>query len=112
MRLSDFIVCTEVLDGGPSLGEAELVGRLLTLLAQAAHLPASELPEVQAAVLRREQPSPTAGPRHPRRGCVRPPADPGGCPGGRGLHGGRPPGAPAGPRAARERLLGPRPGAG
>jgi hypothetical protein len=34
MSLGDRFVSTAVLDGGPALGKAEVVGRLLTLLAE------------------------------------------------------------------------------
>jgi mannitol/fructose-specific phosphotransferase system IIA component len=52
---SDLFVCTAILEGGPALGKEELVGRLLTLLYQAGHLAAADLPGVRDAVLRRER---------------------------------------------------------
>ncbi len=39
MPLSDLIVRTAVLDGGPALDKADLFARLLTLLAEAGHIP-------------------------------------------------------------------------
>lgn len=53
--LADIIVCTAILDGGPGISKAELVGRLLTLLAQAGHVPHADVPALQNAILRREQ---------------------------------------------------------
>ena len=55
MRFGDFFVRTAILDGGPALGKAELVGRLVTLLADAGQLPGELLSDVLAAVLRRER---------------------------------------------------------
>jgi mannitol/fructose-specific phosphotransferase system IIA component (Ntr-type) len=55
MRLSDFFVCTAVLDGGPGLGKRELIDSLLGRLAEAGHLPGEAVPGVSAAILARER---------------------------------------------------------
>ena len=55
MRLADFFVCTAIIDGGPALARAELIGRLVTVLAQAGHVPRAEEPAILDAVLRRER---------------------------------------------------------
>jgi mannitol/fructose-specific phosphotransferase system IIA component (Ntr-type) len=55
MSLADLFVSTAILDGGPAIGKAEVVGRLLTLLAQAGHIPHDDVPALQNAVMRREQ---------------------------------------------------------
>ncbi len=54
MRLANLFVRTAILDGLVP-GKAELVGRLLTLLAQEGHLPPAQVPKILNAVLRREQ---------------------------------------------------------
>ena len=54
MPLADIFNTTAVLDGGPALGKADLVGQLLTLLAEAGHVPHADVPALQAAILRRE----------------------------------------------------------
>lgn len=55
MSLADIFVCTTILDGGLTLSKAELVGRLLILLAQTRHVPHADVPALQDAVLRRER---------------------------------------------------------
>src|SRR6185437_14649271 len=51
---SDIFVRTAILDGGPSVAKAELVGHLLTLLAESGHIPVESVPELRDAVMRRE----------------------------------------------------------
>jgi mannitol/fructose-specific phosphotransferase system IIA component (Ntr-type) len=55
MSLGDLFVCTTVLDGGPALDKAEVVGRLLALLTRAGHIPHAEVLAVQNALLWRER---------------------------------------------------------
>src|SRR4051794_2756548 len=55
MPLADLFNTTAILQCGPTLGKADLVGRLLTLMAEAGHVPHADVPSIQAAVLRRER---------------------------------------------------------
>jgi mannitol/fructose-specific phosphotransferase system IIA component (Ntr-type) len=55
MPLADIFVRTAILDGGPGLGKAELVGSLLEQLAEAGHVPPAEVPAIRQAVLSRER---------------------------------------------------------
>lgn len=55
MSLADIFSTTAIIDGVSVLTKAELIGRLLTLLAQAGHVPHADVPALQDAVLRRER---------------------------------------------------------
>lgn len=55
MCLADIFITTAIIDGGPAISKAELIGRLLTLLAQAGHVSNADVPAMQAAIVRREQ---------------------------------------------------------
>jgi mannitol/fructose-specific phosphotransferase system IIA component (Ntr-type) len=55
MRLGDFFVSTMILDGGPALSKDELIGRLVTRLAETGHILEADVPDVLFAVRRREQ---------------------------------------------------------
>ena len=55
MCLADIITCTAILDGGPAIGKADLLGRLLTLLADAGHVSHADVPVLQDVVMRRER---------------------------------------------------------
>jgi mannitol/fructose-specific phosphotransferase system IIA component (Ntr-type) len=52
--LADLFIRTAILEGGPALSKADLVGELLRVLADAGHVPHADLPSVRQAVLRRE----------------------------------------------------------
>jgi mannitol/fructose-specific phosphotransferase system IIA component (Ntr-type) len=55
MPLADLFVRTAIIDRGPLLGKAELVGSLLERLAEAGHVPQAEVPSIWDAVMRRER---------------------------------------------------------
>src|SRR5262245_56052223 len=55
MPLADIFDTTAIIDGGPDLPKAKLVGHLLTLLAQTGNVPHADVPALQIAILRRER---------------------------------------------------------
>ena len=54
MCLADIFVRAAILEGGPALSKADLVGELLRVLSDAGHVPHADIPAVRQAVLRRE----------------------------------------------------------
>ena len=54
MALTDFIVSTIILNGGPSVDKASVVQQMLMQLAADGHVTTAEVPAVLDAVMRRE----------------------------------------------------------
>lgn len=54
MSLASTFVFTAIIDGSTAVSKAELIGRLLTLLAQAGHVAHAAVPDMRDAILRRE----------------------------------------------------------
>lgn len=54
MKLIDPIAGATILDGGPTVSKSEVIGQLLQHLASTGHIPATDIPTLKEAILRRE----------------------------------------------------------